>query len=212
LICFLCCPWNSKHSSEKSHFYGFQFLLNLLVYSPCLASIHQYRFDIALQGSLPCVYRQLGIRQDGLHFWKHIFAWPILDDISLSFRPSLDIKLPRYLKDLHCLSGDPLMKMLHVGVSAFRLTTITSVFLQFSSKPFLWLSLTTMSRRIWRSFSFSAISTVSSAYLRLFIIFPPNLMPGKSSKSLRIFSLYRENNSGDRTHPCLTHIESFQKS
>ena len=68
LICFLYCPWNSKHSSEKSHFYGFQFILNLFVYTPCHASIHEYRFDIALQGSLPCVYRQLGIRQDGLHF------------------------------------------------------------------------------------------------------------------------------------------------
>ena len=137
-------------------------------------------------------------------FRKHVFTCPILGDISLSFRPSLEFKLPRYLKDSHCLSGVPLMKMLHFGVSAFRLTTITSVFLQFSSKPFLWLSLTTVSRRIWRS--------VSSAYLRLFIIFPPNLMPRKSSKSLRIFSLYRENKSGDRTHPCLRHVESFRKS
>jgi len=34
LICFLCRPRNSKHSAEKPHFYGFQFLLNLLVYSP----------------------------------------------------------------------------------------------------------------------------------------------------------------------------------
>ena len=48
---------------------------------------------------------------------------------------------------------------------------------------------------------------VSSAYLKLFIFLPPILTPMSSSSwfaCLMMYSLYRLNRYGERTHPCLT--------
>ena len=75
------------------------------------------------------------------------------------FLPSLESKAPRYLKWSLCLSLKLLIVMLMSGGSSLRLITITSVFLLFSSSPFSLLF------DCCRSFSFSEIGTVSSAYL-----------------------------------------------
>ncbi|ROT84420.1 hypothetical protein C7M84_022394 [Penaeus vannamei] len=45
---------------------------------------------------------------------------------------------------------------------------------------------------------------LSSAYLMLLIFCPPTLTPGLPSIFRKIISLYKENKSGDKTHPCLT--------
>ena len=49
-------------------------------------------------------------------------------------------------------------------------------------QTFVKLSLSIMSKRARRYFSFSAIKTVSSAYRKLLTFFPPTLIPGCSSK------------------------------
>ena len=90
------------------------------------------------------------------------------------FLPSLEIKAPRYLKWSLCLSLMPLIVMLMSGGSSLRLITITSVFLLFSSSPFSLLFDSTMFRSCCRSFSFSEIRTVSSAYLNGLKLFVQN--------------------------------------
>ena len=60
-----------------------------------------------------------------------------------------------------------------------------------------------------RSPSFEAIKTESSAHLKLFMIWPPKLTPGNPLMCLIIYSLHKENKSGENMHPCwrsfLTH-------
>ena len=81
---------------------------------------------------------------------------------------------------------------------------MTSVFFLFRDSPFFSLSQTTVSNISCSSFSLSAIRTVSSAYLILFMLYPPNFIPGMPSRARMIISLYMEKRSGDNTHPCLT--------
>ena len=117
--------------------------------------------------------------------------------------------LPSHLVS-RCLNYVPLTYILHVAF-AFRLITITSVFLPFSSRPLFKLSISIMSKRACRSFSFSAIKTVSSAYRKLLTFFPPTLIPGCSSKFLMMTSLYRLKRSGESTQPCFTPLFVFWK-
>ena len=55
-----------------------------------------------------------------------------------------------------------------------------------------------------RSPSLEAIKTVSSAYLELFVIWPPKLTPGSPSMCRIIYLLYTKNKSRENTHPCRT--------
>ena len=73
----------------------------------------------------------------------------------------------------------------------FLQTNITSVFLIFNLNPFLLLSSSSFNdvNNFYKSSSFSAINTVSSAYLKLFKLCPPTLIPGYPSKFHVIISL-----------------------
>lgn len=61
-------------------------------------------------------------------------------------------------------------------------------------------------------FSLSAINTVSSAHLILLRLRTPIINPGRIFSTLRIVSLYRLNQSGEKTHPfyfCVTLVHFF---
>ena len=142
----------------------------------------------------------------GMSFLPALFLQTFL----CCFYHHLRLKLPDIdLKWSLCLSLMPLIVMLMSGGSSLRLITMTSVFLLFSSSPFSLLFDSTMFRSCCRSFSFSEIRTVSSAYLRLFMLCPPTRIPGCPSMFRMIISLYRENRSGESTHPCQTPLFIF---
>ena len=143
-------------------------------------------------------------------FWKVVFAWANRDYISTPFLPSWVISVLRYPKVSRCLNFVPFTYILHVTF-AFRLVTITSVFLPFSSRPLFKLFLSITSKSACTSFSFSVIKTVSSAYRKLLMIFPPTLIPGCSSKFLMMTSLNRLKRSGESTQPCLSPLFIFWK-
>ena len=78
-----------------------------------------------------------------------------------------------------------------------------SILLTFSSAPFSTLLTVAFVTSVWRFCSESAMSTVSSAYRKLLILFPPTLTPWCSLRFLRIISLYKLKRSRDATQPWL---------
>ena len=74
----------------------------------------------------------------------------------------------------------------------------------FSFKPTFSLSSFTFIKRLFSSSSLSAISVVSSAYLRLLIFLPAILIPACASSSpvlLVMYSAYKLNMQGDNIQP-----------
>ena len=78
------------------------------------------------------------------------------------------------------------------------------VFWMLSFKPDFSLSSFTFVKRLFSSSSLSAISVVSSSYLRLLIFLPAILIPACASSSpafLMMYSAYKLNKQGDNTQP-----------
>ena len=81
------------------------------------------------------------------------------------------------------------------------------VFWMLSFKPPFSLSSFTFIKRLFSSSSLSAISVVSSAYLRLLIFLPGILIPVYASSSpafLMMYSAYKLNKQGDNIQPWCT--------
>ena len=79
------------------------------------------------------------------------------------------------------------------------------VFWMLSFKPTFSLSSFILIKRFFSSSSLSAIRVVSSAYLRLLIFLPGNLIPAWASFSLAfhvMYSAYKFNKQGDSIQPC----------
>ena len=98
---------------------------------------------------------------------------------SISSLASQFIMVPRYLNLLTCRRDSPFTVRLQVGmlVSCFFVITIVSVFLAFNSIPYIILFLSTICIKFCNFSSESANKTVSSAYLKWFMLCPPILMP-----------------------------------
>ena len=78
------------------------------------------------------------------------------------------------------------------------------VFLMLSFKPSFSLSSYTFFKRLFSSSSLSAIRVVSSAYLKLSLFLPENLIPACVSSSpafLMMYSAYKLNKQGDKIQP-----------
>ena len=125
---------------------------------------------------------------------------------SVSSLASQYIMVPKYL-NLLLVERDCLFTVrLQVGmlVFCFFVTTIVSVFLAFNSIPYIILFLLTICIKFC-NFSYKfANKTVSSAYLKWFVLCPPVLMSSCPSMCLKIISLYNEIRLGESTHPCLS--------
>jgi len=79
------------------------------------------------------------------------------------------------------------------------------LFWMLSFKPAFSLSSFIFIKRLFCSSSLSAISVVSSAYLRLLIFLPAILLPTCDSSSLAfhtVYSAYKLNKQGDNIQPC----------
>ena len=77
-------------------------------------------------------------------------------------------------------------------------------FLILNFKPTFSLSSFTLIKRLFNSFSLSAIRVVSFAYLRLLMVLPPVLIPACNSSSpafLMMCSVYRLNKQSDSRQP-----------
>ena len=80
-------------------------------------------------------------------------------------------------------------------------------FLNVKFKPTFSLSSFTFIKRLFSSFSLSAIRVVSSAYLRLLIFLPAFLIPACASSSpafLLMYYAYKSNKQGDNIQPWCT--------
>ena len=89
-----------------------------------------------------------------------------------------------------------------------------SVFWMLSFKPTFSLSSFTFIKRLFSS-SLSAISVVSSAYLRWLIFLPAILIPACASSSpafLLIYSAYKLNEQGDNMQPWCTLLLTWNQS
>ena len=124
---------------------------------------------------------------------KAIFVSAIRHLISVMCPPLVVIQLPRYLNFSTSVRTSP-FSLISVFTFPSPFSTMMTVFFVFISIPnFLHFALV-FSSRICRS----------SANRILVILWPPMLTPFSLSIALIITSEYKENRSGDATHPCLT--------
>ena len=89
------------------------------------------------------------------------------------------------------------------------------VFWMLNFKPAFSLYSSTFIKRLFSSFSFSAVRVVSSAYLRLLIFLPAVLIPACASSSpafLIMYSAYKLNKQGDNIHPWRTPFPILNQS
>src|ERR1700733_14177556 len=131
-----------------------------------------------------------------------VFPSVILRFISISLLPSFSIIDPRNVKlATTSISSPSTSKLSHAAV------VIIFVFFMLKYRPAFSLSLFTLLINSTRSFFFPANNVVSSAYLKLFSIFPAIFTPSVVSSNpafLIILSAYRLNRKGDKMQPCLT--------
>ena len=125
------------------------------------------------------------------------FAWSVIEGLLLTFV----MRVSEYSKDCCCFNLVPSTQKLPYG-AVFYLITTTSVFLTFKSSPFSLFSLSTPFNKSWRSYSFSAINTASTGYLRQWVIFSSILILGMFCSCLGCFSAYIKK-SVESTQPCL---------
>ena len=95
------------------------------------------------------------------------------------------------------------------------LDTMIFVFWMLSFKPTFPLSSFNFIKRLFSSFSLSAIRVVSSVYLRLLIFLPAILIPACASSSsafLRMYSAYKLNKQGDNIQPWRTPFPIWNQS
>ena len=95
------------------------------------------------------------------------------------------------------------------------LDAVIFVYWMLSFNPAFSLSSFTFMKRLFSFSSFSAIMVVSSAYLRLLIFLPANLIPACASSSpalLMMYSAYKLNKQGDHIQPWRTPFPSWNQS
>ena len=124
--------------------------------------------------------------------------------------PSAVILEPRKLKSVTVSIVSPSIRHKMMGPDA-----IISVFWMLSFKPSFSLSSFTFIKRLFSSFSLSAIRVVSSTYLRLLIFLPAILIPAYASSNsafLLMYSAYKLNKQGDNIQPWCTHFPIWNQS
>ena len=96
---------------------------------------------------------------------------------------------------------------LSICYEVMRLDSLMLVVLMLSFKPAFSLSSFTLIKRLFSSSSLSAITVVSSEYLRLLTFLPEILISACESSSLAfcmIYSVQKLNSQSDNIHPCHT--------
>ena len=124
--------------------------------------------------------------------------------------PSAVILEPRKIKSATVSTVSPSICHEVIGPDAMIL-----VFWMLSSKPTFSLSSFTFIKRLFSSFSLSAIRVVSSAYLRLFIFLSAILIPACAFSSpafLTMYSSYKLNKQGDNMQPWHTPFPIWNQS
>ena len=110
----------------------------------------------------------------------------------------------------HCFHCFPIYLLWSDGTRCHDLS-----FWMFSFKPTFSLSSFTFIKRIFSSFSLSAIRVMSCAYLRLLIFLPAILIPAcasSSPESLMMYSAYKLNKQGDNIQPWRTPFPIWKQS
>ena len=124
--------------------------------------------------------------------------------------PSAVILEPPKIKSLTVSIVSPFICHEVMGLDAMIL-----VFWMLSFKPTFSLSSFTFIKRLFSSFSLSAIRVVSSAYPRLLIFLPVLLIPAYASSSLvflMMFSAYKLNKQGENVQPLYTPFPIWNQS
>ena len=124
--------------------------------------------------------------------------------------PSVAILEPRKIKSLTVSTVSPSISHEVMVPDALKL-----VFWMLSFKPVFSLSSFTFIKRLFSSFSLSAIRVVSSAYLRLLIFLPAILIPACASSSPAfhmMYSTYKLNKQADNIQPWGTPFPIWNQS
>ena len=128
---------------------------------------------------------------------KLTFAIAILELISASHRPSSDIRLSRYLKELTCLIASPFTWASTLSCSVLHHFRFTYVYHQSDCSTLLIQPINQLLQPFFCVCQQYRIICVS-------YIIDVSDIPSNCSISSMTNWEYRENKSSDRTHPCLT--------
>ena len=106
--------------------------------------------------------------------------------------PSVVMLEPQKRKSVTTSTYSPSICCEVMGLDAIILVFCFVLFLIFSFKLALSLASFTLIKRLFSSYSLSAIRVVSSTFLRLLMLLPPILIPACSSSSLAFLMMYSE--------------------
>ena len=165
------------------------------LYGPTLTSIHDYwknhsfdLMDLCWQSNVSAFSMRSRLVIAFLPRSKHL-------SISWLQLPSAVILEPKEIKSVTDCTFSPSVCHEVMGLDA-----IVLVFSILSFKPAFSLSSFTLIKRLFSSYSFSAIRVVSPVYLRLLIFLPAVLIPACDWSSLAfclVYSTYKLNKQGD---------------
>ena len=157
----------SNTTVQKHQFFGSRFL-----YSPTLTSIHDYWKKTIVGKVMSLLFNKLSM-------------------LVITFLPRSKRLLISWLQSPSVVILEPKIKSATVCIVSPSIChevigpdTMISVFWMLSFKPTFSLSSFTFIKRLFSSFSLSAIRVVPTAYLRLLIFLPAILIPACASSSL----------------------------
>ena len=188
-------------SSPAPQFKGISSLAFCLLYSPPPTTICDHWEDYSLDYTDICQQSNVSAFQHSLGFF---IAFLPRSCLLISWLPSPSTVILESKKRKSVTASTFSLSICH---AIMGLDAMTWFSLAFSLKTALSFSSFTLVKRLFNSFSLSAIRVASSTYRRLLMFLPPILIPVCNASSLAFLlmcSAYQLNKQGDSRQPCHT--------
>ena len=170
-------PWYASYFSYVPHFCCFKSSFYVFCQCPAFTSMQKDGPYVGFQSVDFGVNSYISVGEEGLLLGEFVFRQSY-SFLYFCVAPGIwSYSKAQAFKGSICFILSPLERMSHTGMSDCFEMTMHSVVFAFSWSPLFSLSTMAVVRMSCSFSSKSAIKTVSTAYLRLFILLPPTLVP-----------------------------------